>query len=238
MYHHVNPHRGDRVTVTTGSFAAQMESLARAGVGTLTVSQLLDFLAGGYTPPGPSVVITFDDGWLDNYLFAFPILRSLGLRAAFFLVTARVAAASASPSPLPGAVPDHESSKGLLAAGRAGEVALSWHLVREMAATGMAEFHPHSVSHRPCDELDPSELGWELTESRRVLRERLGVESSSFCWPYGRWNRAAREAAVRAGYRALFTTEPAVVTTATDPLAIPRIEVGEETNLLHLLSRL
>jgi peptidoglycan/xylan/chitin deacetylase (PgdA/CDA1 family) len=234
MYHHINPHRGDTVTVSPETFATQMESLVREGIRTLTVRELLAFLDGEYLPPARSVLITFDDGWLDNYLYAFPVLKNLGMKAAFFLVSDRVHAASATPCPLPPTVPNHETSKVLLASGLAGEVALSWQLVDEMRFTGLAEFHPHSASHRPCDELSPQELERELHESRRVIQEHLGEISPCFCWPYGKWSASACDAAINMGYRGLFTIEPGLVYRSTCPFAIPRFEVREDTNLLQM----
>lgn len=234
MYHHINPHRGDTVTVSPESFTAQMESLVQERIQTITVSELLAFIEGNYMPPARSVLITFDDGWLDNYVYALPVLKSMNLRAAFFLVSDRVKAASATPRPVPISVPDHEASKALLASGMAGKVALSWHLIDEMRHTGIAEFHPHSVSHRPCDDLAPQELEFELVESRRVLRDHFGEISPCFCWPYGRWNSSACEAAITFGYQGLFTTVPGVVSCSSNPFAIPRIEVREDTNLLHM----
>ena len=76
MYHHINPHKGDMVTITPEAFEGQMEYLYRAGYRTLKIAELIAYINGGLTLTQKAAVITFDDGWLDNYMYAFPILKN------------------------------------------------------------------------------------------------------------------------------------------------------------------
>jgi hypothetical protein len=84
-YHHINPHAGDIVTVTPEVFAAQMDYLADSGFTTLSIDELMKFLRSGEATCNKAVVITFDDGWLDNYLYAVPVLKRLNFKASFFI---------------------------------------------------------------------------------------------------------------------------------------------------------
>ena len=125
MYHHVNPHKGDMVTVTPEVFEGQMKYLHESGYRTLKIDELLSYIAGGLTLKGKAVVVTFDDGWLDNYIYAFPAMKKYKINTAIFIITDRTERASAinppaSPLKLRGeqrgvtVVPTHKESKLLI----------------------------------------------------------------------------------------------------------------------------
>lgn len=233
MYHHVTDHKGDIVTVTPEVFAGQMRYLAEAGVKTLTLDELYFFITGDLRLTGKAVVVTFDDGWLDNYLHAFPVLKRYAIKATFFLVTGRTESASVIPCPPPAVIPTHKESKALIRDGEAGRVVLSWSHVREMESSGLVRCYSHTVSHFKCHTLTENELLTEIGESKRIMEERLGRECPYLCWPYGSYNELAKKIACEAGYRALFTTEPGVVRSGSDPLRIKRIEVQDRVDWLN-----
>jgi peptidoglycan/xylan/chitin deacetylase (PgdA/CDA1 family) len=229
MYHHVSPHRGDTVTVTPEVFEGQMHHLGEAGYRTLTAGELLSFVSGELTLQGKAVVITFDDGWLDNYLYAFPVLKKYQLNATVFLITDRTDMASGRTATLPDRVPTHNESKALIEQGEAYRVALNWKLVGEMEGSGLVKFYSHTRSHRKCDTLSEKELLRELEESKRIMEEKLGRPCPYLCWPYGRYDQHALNTAKDVGYRGLFTTEHGVVQAGSDPFAIKRIVVKDNT---------
>ena len=229
MYHHISPHKGDIVTVTPEVFGEQMNHLSRAGYKTLTAAELLSFMRGELTLKQKAVVITFDDGWLDNYLYAFPVLKRYALNASVFLITRRIEKASGKMAALPDSVPTHNESKALVERGEAGSVALNWKLIEEMAASGLVDFYSHTKTHRKCDALTESELRDELADSKEVIENRLGRQCPFLCWPYGKYSGASVRAAKEAGYKALFTTDSGVVRPGSDPFAIRRIVVKDRT---------
>jgi peptidoglycan/xylan/chitin deacetylase (PgdA/CDA1 family) len=227
MYHHVNPHAGDLVTVTPRVFEEQMRHLRSRGYHSLPLEALMGYLEGETVPPR-SVVITFDDGWLDNYLHAFPVLRRYGIRAAIFLVTERVGEASRGRREEGAPVPTHRESKMLMRGGEAQQVALNWDHVREMAEGGLVEFHSHTKTHAKCDTLSAGELEEELGESKEEIEERTGRPCSFVCWPHGRGSDAAIETARSLGYRGAFTTKAGIAAPGADPFDIPRIVVKDD----------
>ena len=227
MYHHVNPHAGDLVTVTPRVFEGQMRHLRSRGYHSLSLDALMGYL-GGATVPSRSVVLTFDDGWLDNYLHAFPILQRYDLRATIFLVTDRVNQASRGRREDGAPVPTHRESKMLVRGGKAQQVALNWDHVREMAAGGLVEFHSHTKTHAKCDTLSAGELEEELGESKEEVERRTGRPCPFVCWPHGSGSDAAIETAKRLGYRGAFTTKPGAVEPGSDPFDIRRIVVKDD----------
>jgi len=229
MYHHVNPNKGDLVTVTPDVFEGQMRCLHDGGYRSLTPDDLLAVLRGKDVPKR-SVAITFDDGWLDNYLFAFPVLKKYGIRATVFLVTGRVDGASPGGGAMGMIAPTHRESKELVRSGEPRRVVLNWDQVREMASSGIVEFFSHTKTHARCDTLSAEGLESELRGSREAIEEKTGRPCRYLCWPYGRTSPAAVEAAKRAGYRSAFTTRHGVVRSGSDPFDIPRIVVKDRVD--------
>src|SRR5690606_7189850 len=85
MYHHVSPGDG-MITVSPVNFEQHLLWLKRRGYSSLTSSQFADHLSG-QPVPRKSVLITFDDGYLDNWVYAYPLLKKYGFTAMVFLVT-------------------------------------------------------------------------------------------------------------------------------------------------------
>ncbi|MBI4843555.1 MAG: polysaccharide deacetylase family protein [Nitrospirae bacterium] len=228
MYHHINPHKGDMVTVTPDVFGEQMRYLRKTGYRALNASELESYLKGEYIPDGKAVAITFDDGWLDNYIFAFPVLEKYRLNAIVFIVTERADKASENACAVERAVPTHERSKGLISEGRAGKVVLSWKLIKEVSAGGLIEFCSHAKSHRRCAELSEAELYDELKGSKGIMETMLGRPCPYLCWPYGSYSNTSVRIAMEAGYRMIFTVDHGVTKPGDDPLFIKRIDVRDD----------
>lgn len=230
MYHHVNPHRGDTVTVTPEVFDGQMRYLAEQGYRTLSLDELGAYLRGELALRERAVVVTFDDGWLDNYRYAFATLARYRIKATIFVVTGRTGQCGCQEGAAAAEIPSHGAAKRLIADGAAGKVVLGWELIEEMARSGLIEFHSHTVSHRKCGELAGEELRTEIEESKRVMEERLGRPCRFLCWPYGSFNAEGVALARQAGYEGVFTVRPDVVRPGTDPYAIPRIVVKDSVS--------
>ena len=183
MYHHIDiagptadAIRQD-LSVRPVSFAAQMSYLARNGYHTLSVPDLVDHLATGKPLPQSPVVLTFDDGYLDNYTNAFPVLRDAGFTGTFFIIT------------------DFAGQ---------GEY-MSWDQAAEMAASGM-DLESHTLDHPDLSVLPADRLSRQLTESRAILEKRLGKPVRYLSYPAGRYNGAVMRAAEQAGYLGAVTT--------------------------------
>jgi peptidoglycan/xylan/chitin deacetylase (PgdA/CDA1 family) len=230
LYHHINRHEGDTVTVTADVFQEQIRILAQAGYRTLTLDELMDYIAGALQLSEKAVVLTFDDGWLDNFLFAFPVLASFRYKSVAFLITDRVNASNIDT--VPEDVPSHRESKSLLDIGRAGEVVMDWPLIRWIRQNGLVDFYSHTVTHRKSTSLDSVQLEYELTKSKSIIEFELGSPCSYLCWPYGDYNEKTVFAARSAGYKAIFTTEDGFIEPGADPFRIRRIEVKNSVEWL------
>lgn len=178
-------------------FRRHLELLRAGGVTTVTVADAVR----GATPDGPCAVLTFDDGLLDNYENALPLLLEFGFCATFYVVpgydrmTRYVHPGSGRWSDVPRA--------GYVVPFRSMQAAQR----RELVACGM-EIGSHSYTHRALTRVPPADLRREVAESRAFLQDELGTDVVTFCYPKGRFNRAVMAAVRAAGYEAACSTLP------------------------------
>ncbi|MCK9512425.1 MAG: polysaccharide deacetylase family protein [Pigmentiphaga sp.] len=215
MYHHVSPHVGS-LTVSPANFAAQLDWLARAGYTPLGAAGLADFFAGRPVPRKP-VVLTFDDGYLDNFVYAHPELVRHGMTAMLFAVTGWMGEGPPRPhAGQGGALPQtfgHREAKARLEAGDTDAVMARWSELRQMREAGSFEIHSHTHTHTRWDlRLDDpaarrAALADDLARSRTALAQRLNVNSDHLCWPQGYYDDDYLDVACALGFSHLHTTK-------------------------------
>lgn len=216
MYHHISPEKGP-ITTSPRNFDSQMKALVDAGYTTLTCDAFADFLNGKPTPP-KSVLLTFDDGYLDNWVYAHPVLKKYGLRAAMFVVTGLIgdgpvrAHAESSDTTLP-RIPCHLESRALWAAGAPDATMLRWSEIQVMREAGTFEFHSHSHTHTRWDQVSKTQeeclthMRHELEASRALLKAHCGDVSQHFSWPEGYFDEDYIRLAQEFDFRYLYTTQ-------------------------------
>lgn len=235
MYHHVSPEPG-LVTVSPDTFRAHMAWLAQHGYTTVGCQELAGFLAGQPLPQ-KSIMVSFDDGYLDNWVYAHPVLQEFGQIAVLFLTTSWLKDGPSRPhAGLGGALPscpNHRECKELIGAGRSDEVVLRWSEVETMRKKGTFEFHSHTHTHTRWDKaLPPGEvrdaaLTRDIELSREVLKRQLGEMSPHLCWPQGYYDRSYIAIARNLGFRYLYTTEKRVNISTVDPMRLGRVVTKE-----------
>jgi peptidoglycan/xylan/chitin deacetylase (PgdA/CDA1 family) len=189
-YHKVGDYpKGSRLKplwVTAAQFREQMLYLKDHGYTTLTFTELRDIDAGKAPMPAKPALVTFDDGYANNYELAYPILQELGQKGNIFLVYDTLEGHNAwhNPSTEPW-IP-----------------MLSWAQARELQDSGVVEFGSHTMSHKNLAQIPLDEARWQLTESKRRLEDKLGREMVGFAYPYGAgaYVPQVRQAAREAGY--------------------------------------
>ncbi len=167
MYHYISipPEDADvyrtDLSVAPKDFRAQMQYLADNGFTTIDLYDLSLAITAKIELPEKPVIITMDDGYLDNYTEAFPILQEFGQKATFFIVTEFV---------------DF---------GREGY--MTWPMIEEMAAAGM-RMEPHSRTHPDLRERDPDFLVWEILGPQETLAAHIGYPPRFFAYPGGSYD--------------------------------------------------
>ncbi len=236
MYHHVSPSPGP-ITTSVANFEDHLSWLAANGYRSITTDELAAHLKGEPVLH-KSVLITFDDGYLDNWVYAYPLLKKYGYTAAIFLVTSWVNDGPARPNmgqaDLP-PTPDHHECERRIHAGDSDSVILRWSEIKAMQVGGVVEFHSHTHTHTRWDQSERAAeknalIAEELALSRNALQENLGSVSEHLCWPQGYFDPDYVRIAQEAGFRYLYTTEPFGQNCAeADPTHIYRFAVRNTT---------
>jgi len=86
MYHRVWPGAEDDLAISPERLRQQWEYLKQVGYHSLSLPVYLDIVTGKGAAPAKSVLITFDDGYRNNLLYAYPLLKEIGLQATFFII--------------------------------------------------------------------------------------------------------------------------------------------------------
>jgi len=207
MYHHVAP--TDReLNVFPEIFENQLGALHGNGWKTLSADEFVYFLLNGKERPKKCILLTFDDGFADNYIYAYPLLRKFKMKATIFVATDFIADADVSRDPF---VPlSHNPAWELAHTGRRSEVMCTWKELEEMEDSGIIDIQSHGMSHRTwryMKERNYTELGKDLSGSKSLLEKRLSKNINHLCWPGGYYDEDGIKAAEEAGYKALYTTE-------------------------------
>jgi peptidoglycan/xylan/chitin deacetylase (PgdA/CDA1 family) len=169
LFHRVSDQARDNLTVGIEQFE-RMIALVRRHCRPLSIEEV----ASGVMPrPGepPAVCITFDDGYLDNYEHAAPILLRHEMPAAFFVSTGIIGTKQRFP---------HDERRG-----NEWIPVMSWDQLRAMRDQGFT-IGSHSVSHIDCAAEPEAKVRAELEQSLQTLRHELSLSSAMFAYPYGR----------------------------------------------------
>lgn len=236
MYHHVSPSPG-AITCSLSNFEDQLKWLSERKYQSLTCAEFAGHLNGQAVPKN-SVLITFDDGYLDNWVYAYPLLKKYGFNAVVFLVTSWINDGPVRGNSDDAVVPDtpsHTECEQLIEAGQSDKVILRWSEIQRMQADGTFEFHSHTHTHTRWDKGDRAAekntlMQEELALSRAALEKNLGSVSEHFCWPQGYFDEDYVRIAQAAGFKYLYTTKAfGQNRKGTDPAHIFRFAVRNTT---------
>lgn len=180
MYHHIRDgQEGDSATtrglsVSPESFRRQLQFLRLAGYRTISMA---DYASGHYEEK--SLVLTFDDGYEDFYLAAWPLLRQFGFTATVYVIADKIDK------------PDF----------------LTASQIKTLSGAGI-EIGSHTATHPNLATAAPSSRQREIADSRRQLQLISGQPVESFCYPAGKYTEEVVAEVAATGYLTAVTTEP------------------------------
>jgi peptidoglycan/xylan/chitin deacetylase (PgdA/CDA1 family) len=231
MYHRVNDRLpASDLVVPVEKFREQMEYLKR----NCEVVSMEQFLLShkvtrsqGHTKK-QKVVITFDDGYMDNYTNAYPVLKELGLPATIFLITGMIGTDKKRPRY------QHLSSPDMLC----------WTKVMEMAKNGIA-FGAHTMDHPHLSELNHEAQIEEIEKSISVLSgmfeeasTKRHVSNHIFCYPYGDYNADTLEIMREMNIKAAFSIKPGINNGLVNPFELRRTEISGVDSIFDFKKKL
>jgi len=203
MYHVVgDPAEYGGLGVRPATFERQMEFLRAHGYHVIGLEELVRLVREGRRAPLGTVVITFDDGTIDNIDKAFPVLKKMGFPATVFMITSNI---------------DREGW-------------LSAEDLRLMDASEIT-IGSHTVSHAYLPDLRSEEdVVREIRQSKRTLEDLLGHPVTLFSYPAGGFTGSIRSIVAAEGYEGAVTTNQGLA--ANDPYALHRVKVRDSAGNL------
>lgn len=201
-YHYVrvNPDPRDRLgfnlSVTPPDFQAQMDWLKASGYHPIDLNDLRAYFQKQAPLPSRPVVLTFDDGYIDFFTTAFPVLMDHGFKAVSYVVP------------------------GFLNGSRY----MTTDQVRAIDSGGI-EVGAHTMHHVDLTTASAAQLTMEVQGSRNVLEQIVGHPVLDFCYPSGKYNAAVLAATERAGFLSATTEVPGTAHSWGDRLTWTRVRV-------------
>jgi len=226
MYHHILP-KESFITSSCENFEKQMKYLADNGWKTLTSEEFYLYKQKQLKLPKKSVLITFDDGWRDNFLYAYPILKKYNLKATLFIVTQWIEKASNEQEKAYVDTEHNECKKLVPNDPRA--VMCNWDELKQMG--DVFDIHCHTHTHRD-DYFGKLSLAEDIHLSKRSLEENLGFKDHYLCWPRGVYDEESIKVALNQKFDILFTTKRGINLADNDLLEIKRVSVKKDDKWL------
>jgi peptidoglycan/xylan/chitin deacetylase (PgdA/CDA1 family) len=211
MYHRVvaqRPSPSLHWTIGADDFRRQMALIDRWGFTPITFRDYRCFLDGLLDLPRKPIVITFDDGYLDTFQVAYPILREFGFKAVVFVLALKQLRTNfwdrgSDIHEAPLLTEDH---------------------ILELHEAGM-EIGSHSLTHSRLTKISEEALQQEVSRSRILLELLLDAPVQSFSYPYGLVNERVKNAVRNAGYRLACSAGSGPPVFGTDPLEVRRLTI-------------
>lgn len=209
MYHSVNPDASweNRLTVSPQAFQRQMDFLKKNGYRVLPLEELSALIKNKSRIPGRTIAVTFDDGYKDNYVYAFPVLKKYGIPATIFVIISEIGR------------PDR----------------LNWEEIREMQDSGLIVIGSHTFNPGPLTKIaSDAELKKQISDSKKTLEDKLGKKINIFSYPEGRFNAKIRRMVMDSGYSAAVATNPGKRYPNNDVFALKRLRISENSKNLFI----
>lgn len=209
MYHYISapPPTADRyrvdLSVSPENFERQLQYLKANGYTTVSLADVHAHLSDGQPLPSKPVVLTFDDGYIDAFENAFPLLKKYGMTGTFFITTDFINYGN----------PEH----------------VTWQMVREMADAGMS-IESHARTHRDLRSGSHAFLVWEILGPVEQIAHYAGKKPRFFAYPSGRYGPEAQRILRDVGTLAAVTTEHGGTQTLANAMTWPRLRVRNATS--------
>lgn len=206
MYHSVADTSKHFYSVSTEAFARHMEYLAVKRFTVISLSELAARLRER-RDLGGAIVLTFDDGYRNNWTKAFPVLKKYGFPATIFVATDRVGATNV----------------------KSGLEYMREDEIKAMHASGIIDIEPHTVSHPKLARLSAERARKEIAGSQDFIGKLLGKTTNLFAYPYGNYNNTTVDVVKKCGFAAAVTVHEGTVDPDSKLFELPRNSIDAST---------
>ncbi|WP_372882183.1 glycosyltransferase [Psychromonas sp.] len=154
------------------------------------------------------IILTLDDGYEDNYTYAFPILKKFSFKAVIYLVS------NISHNQWDVTLTQEKTFK-----------LMSQPMLEELKASGLIEFGGHTLTHPRLSRLTEQQIEHEIIADKLKTEERLNIKLISFAYPYGDLDERVKSVVDEAGYEFAVATDSGSAALSDDLLQIRRIAI-------------
>lgn len=198
----------------------QMNLLLQNGYTPISYYDLIDHFQNKTKLPENPIIITFDDGYYDNYLNAYPIFKKMDIKATIFVTTSVMGNKTDS------ARTDKYESM------------LSWEECIEMEESGLINIESHTKDHLNLKTLSNDDAISQLAASKKMIDDNLNKDSKVIAYPYGAGDKKINKDAVEVGYEAINYVNPSYTNALlkNNMTKLHRIEVDDDTSDEEFLS--
>lgn len=168
-----------------------------------------------------ALVLTFDDGYKNFYVNAFPVIKRYGFKATVFIVSSLLG----------------EYNRWDIHKTGIRQDLLNEAEIKEMHSYGI-NFGAHGFTHTDLTKISHLELKNEIKKSKQVLEELLQQKIKFFAYPYGFFNDTVIQCLKKEGFICACTTTRGFVCKDDDPYKLKRIEIKHNTNIISFLAKL
>lgn len=207
-YHSID-RSGSVISVSPEMFETHIKYLRKSNYTSISLSRAIDSIKNGESLPEKGVIITFDDGYKNNYTEALAVLMRYGYTATIFLVTGLIGRKNDWPEQN-GTIPQLEM--------------LTWPEIREMRESGI-EFGAHTHNHVHLSEVHINEAREEILRSKNEMEGNLSSATDLFCYPFGSYNGAVKDI-VASHFKGAMAIHSGKLSSDMDLYAINRINAS------------
>ena len=207
--------------VTPEQFGRQMALLKFLGYKTVGPEEILSFVKGHKLTVKKPVMITFDDGYENNFLNAYPVLKKSGFTSLIFISSGFIGKK--------GAVSDERE--------KVPEDFLNKKEITVMSEDGFF-IGSHGINHYYLDRIEEGVLAGELIASKAYLENVTGRPVDFFSYPFGAYNANVMRAVKKAGYLGAFTTARGKVGVGDNSYELKRIPVNGYNTIFNFLYKI
>lgn len=204
MYHHIQPlqmaellgHKA--LTVDSETFDAQIKYLKDQGYTAISAADLVNAVRTKTRLPEKSIIMTIDDGYDDNYTYAFMTAKKYQFMLNFMTPTKLI------------------NTPGYM----------QWEHLQEMVGSPYAKIYNHTTSHAPLGLLTKDQIVTEVSHANIDLEAKLGLKNTIVTYPYGSYDAEAMETLKELGTRGAFSTDTGSQHCISTIMRLPRIRIG------------
>lgn len=210
MYHSIGYVEDNSYVVTPEKFRHQMELLKENGYTTVTFDELINYVESGTQLPDKPVAVTFDDGYLDNYQYAYPILKELGMKATINVIGVMIGADTYKDTGVP--IMPHFGLEEGREMEESGVIDLQMHSY-DMHQSELDQDYRFGTSQKDGESNDEYKLLLERDTElcKNILMEGFGLEDKDlyvYAYPQGAYNQLSEEIMGLMGVKVTLTVTP------------------------------